>query len=94
VKGLAQRVLVSLRKVVPNNAKKLKKGDKLKALIVQERRPFFNSIYYCKSFFNTVILLKKGEEELPLGTRIHVRISKFARYKGYNRLFLLSKGLY
>lgn len=28
-RGLAYKVLVSLRKVVPNNAKKLKKGDKI-----------------------------------------------------------------
>jgi ribosomal protein L14 len=29
MKGLAQKVLVSLRKVIPNNSKKLKKGDKI-----------------------------------------------------------------
>lgn len=34
-KGLGAKTLVSLRRVVPNNAKKLKKGDKFKALIVQ-----------------------------------------------------------
>lgn len=28
-KGLAMKVLVSLRRVVPNNSKKLKKGDKV-----------------------------------------------------------------
>jgi ribosomal protein L14 len=93
--GLGNKVLVSLRRVVPNNAKKLKKGDKLRALVVQQRRPHANSntCYYCKSFFNSVVILKKGDENLPLGTRIYVKISKFARFNGFNRLFFISRGL-
>lgn len=39
-KGLGGKILVSLRKIVPNNVKKLKKGDKFKAVIVQSRQLF------------------------------------------------------
>jgi len=91
-RGLAYKVLVSLRKVVPNNAKKLKKGDKFKALIIMQKNPV-NKNYSIKSQNNVVILLKKGDDTLPLGTRIYCKVSKFTRYIGYSRLFLLSRGV-
>jgi len=93
-KGLAQKVLVSLRKVIPNNAKKLKKGDKFKALIIMQRRPVCFQNYSVKSMQNNVILLKKGDDSLPLGTRIYCKISKAIRYVGYSRLFLISRGVF
>jgi ribosomal protein L14 len=75
-KGLATKVLVTLRRVVPNNVKKLKKGDKFKALVVQQKQPVNKATYFCRSLKNAVILLRKGEDDLPLGTRIYVKISK------------------
>lgn len=57
-------VLVAIKRVIPNNLKKLKKGDKLKAVIVgfKERT---NRAYGSTVFFtdvNRAILLKKGED--------------------------------
>jgi len=93
-KGLAQKVLVSLRKVIPNNAKKLKKGDKFKALIIMQKRPVSYQHSMVRAAQNNVILLKKGDDSLPLGTRIYCKISKAIRYIGYSRLFLLSRGVF
>lgn len=61
-------VLVAIKRVIPNNLKKLKKGDKLKAVVVgfKERT---NRVYGATVFFtdvNRAILLKKGEDT-PFG---------------------------
>jgi ribosomal protein L14 len=59
-----------------------------------QRAPVNTKGYFAKSSANNVILLKKGDDSLPLGTRIYCKISKEIRYIGYSRLFLLSRGMY
>lgn len=49
-KGLAQKVLVSLRKVIPNNAKKLKKGDKIQSVDYYAETPRLFSKLLCKIY--------------------------------------------
>jgi len=93
---LGSSVLIALRKIVPNNIKKLKKGDKIKGVVVGTssflKEP--NQGFECKSLRNCVVLLKKTEEYLPMGTRVTRKVSKKVRYLGYLRVALISRGLF
>lgn len=93
---LGKRVLVSLKRIVPNNAKKLKKGDKLKAVIVTAsniRKEFISGVE-AKSKRNSIVILKKGDDWLPMGSRVTRRVAKNVRYNGFLRLALVSRGLF
>lgn len=91
---LYAEALCTLRKVVPNNMRKLKKGDKLKCLLSGLRykglRKYDQAIYFKDK--NRAILLKKSEA-VPLATRVSAKINKEIRYKGFVRLSLVSRGI-
>lgn len=93
---LGRQLLLTLKRIVPNNLKKLKKGDKVKAVLVTSSSWLKQSNigYEVKNKINKFVVLKKNEITLPLGTRVTSRVSKFLRYLGYIRLCLISKGLY
>jgi ribosomal protein L14 len=93
---LGRQLLLTLKRIVPNNLKKLKKGDKVKAVLVTSSSWLKqNNIgYEAKNKLNKFVVLKKNEITLPLGTRVTIKVSKFLRYLGYIRLCLISKGLY
>lgn len=93
---LGRQLLLTLKRIVPNNLKKLKKGDKVKAVLVTSSSWLKQAKvgYEVKGKINKFVVLKKNEITLPLGTRVTSRVSKFLRYLGYIRLCLVSKGLY
>lgn len=76
----AEQVLVTLRRVVPNNLKKVKKGDKFKAVVVAKRFSISlrdgMDVRFNK---NVVVILKKGEETLPIATRIKTKVLRNVR---------------
>jgi len=93
---LGNLALVSLRRIVPNNLRKLKKGDKMKALIVQiAQRYNREGGFYLKGRKNACVLSKKGEEIAPLASRIYYRVAKEVRYKGraFIRFSMIARGV-
>jgi len=82
-------LMVLVKKVAPH--KKVKRGEKLKALLVQTRLIQKRLSGYAKASFNLVILLKKGEK-LPIANRIHCRVFIELRLIGYFRVILISRG--
>lgn len=93
---LGNIALVSLRRIVPNNLRKLKKGDKMKALIVQVAQNYNREGgFYLKARKNACVLSKKGEEITPLASRIYYRIAKEVRYRGraFLRFSMIARGV-
>jgi len=86
--------LVALRKVIPNNTKKLKKGDKVRCLLVrlrQFRHKGYGQFVKCVGG-NYGVILKKQDEKMPLASRIFTKVGREAKLLGYTRIVSISKG--
>jgi large subunit ribosomal protein L14 len=84
-----QLLLGLVKKALPH--KKVKRGDKLKAVLVQTKTYCTRTSGNIKSARNVVVLLRKNDI-LPFANRIYVRLFMELRFKGYFRVGLISRG--
>jgi len=84
--------LFLVRVVLPH--KKLKKGDKLKGLLVTTSKPLLrvSRAIYIKAKRNKFIFFKKGDN-VPFSNRILTRLFKEIRFKGFYRISFISRGI-
>jgi large subunit ribosomal protein L14 len=81
--------LALVKKAIPH--KKVKKGERLKAVLYQTKIQQRRATGFCFNRANLVALLKKGEM-LPIANRIFTKVLFELRLSGFFRVALISKG--
>jgi len=83
-------LFVLIKKAVPH--KKVKRGDKQKAVLLQSRLSYKRSAGFVRCSSNLAVVLKKTEL-LPVANRIYVKTLLEMRGKGFFRISLISRGV-
>lgn len=90
--------IVVIKNALPKRKKKkkfAKKGDIFPALVLTNRIPIHRKThYYVRFSVNTVILLKKNEEEpVPFSNRMVGPVPRELRYKGLTRIAAMASNV-
>ena len=89
VAKVGDTIMISLKRVLPD--KKVKKGNKYKALIVTTKQYIKRALGNIRFNKNSVILLNKNAE--PLGSRLNSHIVKEIRERRFSKTVTLAVGL-